>query len=472
MREGITGNFTRFFDVLSRSIAVLLFLALCLPLSLVVCTLSLLISKLLLSAGIVSKSKTGFNQHDQGNSFKSILILAGSKCKALHMCRLFKREGYVTIICETATFPIVAAGWSMYCDYFYKLTDPFKVPTDYVRQVINIAKKHRATYFLPIEPRHVKWDNTVISKISELCTPLTVDGQVLDELDNKFTFNQCLKRLKLRAPTCEYVTDKDQVKLLIDDSKTTCYILKPVLYDGFQRGDINVPSDRAKFEEFLSTKDISDANPFVLQNRLIPPELTSCTLVIKGEVVAHTVGNSSPVHQSFDHIDCTEVTQWVRDFIKRYAKSITGWLTFDFMKSPDDGHFYAIECNPRLHSAYILFQQSDGLVKEIERRLGSVHDNTAINQTPNDFVPIDPSLNQNYWLINELWTMLTNINNVKVLRERMHIIWTGSEAVFEFMDPLPFFVLYFGQTPGLIIKNLFHLRRFQTVDYCCSALKY
>ena len=429
----------------------------------------LLISKLLISTGIVGYS-TKADSH--GNSSKSILILAGSKIKALHMCRLFKREGYVTIICETKKFPIVAAGWSMYCDYFYKLKDPFNVPSDYVRQIINIAKKHSATYFLPIEPRHVKWDNSVISKITEFCTPLTVDGQVLDELDNKFTFNQCMKRLKLRAPTCEYVTHKDQVQQFIADSKGTDYILKPVLYDSFQRGDINLPNDPAKFEEYFSTKDISDTNPYVLQNRLILPELASCTLVINDDIVAHTVGNSSPVHQSFDHIEHSEVTQWVQDFIKRYSKCITGWLTFDFMKSPDDGHFYAIECNPRLNSAYILFQPNDGLVKEIERRLGSVPDNTATSQTSPDFVPIEPSLKQNYWLINELWTMLTNINNVQVLRERMHIIWTGHEAVFEVKDPLPFFALYFGQTPALIIKNMFNnMTPFRKIDFCCSGLK-
>ena len=469
MQEGITGKLARFTDVWSRSVAVLLFLSLCFPLSLAVCPCCFLIGKLLILTGVAGNPK---KYPCEGFSTKCILILAGSKCKALHMCRLFKREGYVTIICETKKFPIVAAGWSVYCDYFYKLDDPFKAPNEYERQVINIAKKHSATYFLPIEPRHVQWDNNVIAKISEFCTPLTVYGQILEELDNKFTFNQCLKRLKLRAPICEYITNKDQVKRLVNNSKGTDYILKPVLYDSYQRGDINIPNNPAKLEEYLSTKAISDANPYVLQNRLILPELASCSLVINDEIVAHTVGNSSPVHQSFDHIEHPENTQWVQDFIKQYSKSITGWLTFDYMKSPEDGHYYAIECNPRLNSAYLLFQEKDGIVKEIERRLSTVPENSAASQKSDNFVPIEPSLKQNYWLINELWTLLTNITDIEVLRERMYIIWTGHEAVFEFMDPLPFFVLYFGQTPALIIKNMFGgMTPFRKIDYCCSGLK-
>ena len=446
--------------------AVLLFLTCCFPWCLVVCASCFVISKLLLSAGIFR------NMNNVCNSSKSILILAGSKGKALHMARLFKREGFVTIICETKKFPIVAAGWSIYCDNFYKLEDPFKSPNDYTRQVISIAKKYRATYFLPIEPRHVQWDIDVISNISEFCTPLTVDGQVLDELDNKFTFNRCLKRLNLRAPVCEYITRSDQVKRFLNDADSTDFVLKPVLYDGFQRGDINIPNDLAKLEDYLDTKNISETFPYVMQNRLVLPELASCTLVIKGEFIAHTVGNSSPVHQSFDHIDHSEITQWVQEFIKRYPEPITGWLTFDFMKSPEDGHFYAIECNPRLNSAYLLFQPSDGIVEEIEHRLGSVPDKTTPIQTSNNYVPIEPSVKQNYWLINELWVMLTNVNNMKVLRERMRIIWTGKEAIFEFRDPLPFFVLCFAQTPALIIKNMFTLTPFRIIDYCCSGLKY
>ena len=134
MQEGMTGKLARFADVWSRSIAVLLFLSLCFPLSLAVCSCCFLIGKLLILTGVAENLK---KDPCEDISTKCILILAGSKCKALHMCRLFKREGYVTIICETKKFPIVAAGWSVYCDYFYKLDDPFKAPNEYERQFLH-----------------------------------------------------------------------------------------------------------------------------------------------------------------------------------------------------------------------------------------------------------------------------------------------------------------------------------------------
>ena len=423
------------------------------------------ISAVLLVTGLTHAS-TKINQNS-----KSILILGSSKSKALHLARLFKANGYVTVLCETKQFPIVFSSWSRYCDHFFKLSSPHEAPNLYIQEIVNIAKKHNATYFVPMEARYVQWDIEVISKISEFCFPLTCDEETFEELDNKFRFSQRIKQMKLRGPICEYITQKDQVLKFLSNSSGTGYILKPVVYDAYHRGGINIPSDPEKLETYLESKNISETFPYVLQNRLVLPECASCTLVLKSNILAHTVGYSSRIHQSFDHADQPEITQWVKDFVEKYPKPITGWLTIDFMKSPEDGHFYPLECNPRLGSSFMQFQRYDNIVEDIEHHLG-INPNKTNSAAVYKAKLKEPSVKQLYWLMNELWVMLSNLHNFQVLKKRLTIIRRGKEAVFEFNDPLPFLFLCFAQTPAIIIKNMFVLNDFRIVDYCVSGLRY
>ena len=190
-------------------------------------------------------------------------------------------------------------------------------------------------------------------------------------------------------------------------------------------------------------------------------------------MVAHTVGNSSPVHQTMDDIHQPEVDQWVEDFLGSYPRSLTGWLTFDFMRSPEDGLIYPIECNPRIHSCFILFEKEDQLIKLLEKALlegfgEKVQDEGKDSQ---EIQPLRPSTKQIYWIINELWVLLSSLGDVDIIKEHLHILATGREAVFDSSDPLPFLVLNFGQMPALILANLVILQPFNIVDFCCSSLK-
>ena len=404
-------------------------------------------------------------------SSKTILILGAKKSKALHLARLFKAKGYTTILCDLKGFPFVLSEWSVYCDHFYRTSNPLEAPNLYIQQIVTIAKKHNATFFVPLEPRFVPWDIAVISKISEFCIPLACDEATFDELDDKYKFSKRIKQLKLRAPICEHITTKDQVKQVLSMSSQGEYILKPVVYDAYHRGEIDLPKDTESLDTYLERKNISEEFPYVLQNRLTLPECASCTLVIKGKILAHTVGYSSRIHQSFDHVDQPEITQWVKDFVDRYPKPITGWLTIDFMKSPDDGHFYPLECNPRLGSSFMQFQQCDNIVDDIERHL-AVHTSKARSDVQLQAEPKEPSVKQLFWLMNELWLILTSLNNTKMLKKRLSILCRGKEAIFEFRDPLPFFFLNFAQIPLMITRNLYTLQEFRTVDYNISALRY
>ena len=85
--------------------------------------------------------------------------------------------------------------------------------------------------------------------------------------------------------------------------------------------------------------------------------------------------------------------------------------------------------------------------------------------------PLRPSTKQIYWIINELWVLLSSLGDLDIIKEHLHILASGREAVFDSSDPLPFLVLNFGQMPALILTNLVILQPFNIVDFCCSSLK-
>ena len=186
-------------------------------------------------------------------------------------------------------------------------------------------------------------------------------------------------------------------------------------------------------------------------------------------MVAHTVGNSSPVHQTMDHIHQPEVDQWVEAFLASFPRTLTGWITFDFMRSPEDGLIYPIECNPRIHSCFILFEKEDGLIKLLEQSLLQGFRQT--NEDSQEIQPLRPSTKQIYWIINELWVLLSSLGDLDIIKEHLHILASGREAIFDSSDPLPFLALNFAQMPALILSNLVILQPFNIVDFCCSSLK-
>jgi len=141
---------------------------------------------------------------------------------------------------------------------------------------------------------------------------------------------------------------------------------------------------------------------------------------------------------------------------------LTGFLTFDFMCSPKDGLPYPLECNPRLQTSHILFQRDDNVIKELENHLADKTYSCPV---------IKPKTKETFWLLREISFILLSFLSFdfKTVVERSGVVARGKEAVFEWLDPLPFLILNFVQIPGRIIANLFGKQLYWTeVDYMCG----
>ena len=85
-----------------------------------------------------------------------------------------------------------------------------------------------------------------------------------------------------------------------------------------------------------------------------------------------------------------EIEAWVRRFVG--ALGLTGQVSFDFIRSAD-GAVYAIECNPRTHSAITMFYDHPGRGAGLPARTASTRSGRRATSRPT------------YWIYHELWRL-------------------------------------------------------------------
>ena len=145
----------------------------------------------------------------------------------------------------------------------------------------------------------------------------------------------------------------------------------------------------------------------------------------------------------------------MQHFVKSLA--LTGQVSFDFIQA-EDGTVYAIECNPRTHSAITMFYNHPGVAQ------------AYLGKTPLPTVlePLATS-KPTYWIYHEIWR-LTAIRSWKQLQTSVNILLRGTDAIFCFDDPVPFLTLHHWQITLLLLKNLQQLKGWVKIDFNIGKL--
>jgi len=396
-----------------------------------------------------------------------VVIFAASKSKSLHYLRLFKDRGYRTVAVGSDFFVTCGTGWSIYCDKYYTVTAPLTEKTEgqYIKEVVDIVVKEKADIMMQIEPRYTPCDvkaNEILNRIYPSCTILAFDTETYKLLDNKVTFNEKLHELGVRAPKSKIIKSSKDLLEHLSLNPNVDFILKPVQYLQKFRVNIDVPKGEKELMKFMEIREISEKRQFILQEKLIRPEYCCCTLVVDSRMIAQNVCDQAVDRMWQNSIKNPRVEAWVKDFLEKYDSPLTGFLTFDFMCSPKDGLPYPLECNPRVQTSHMLFLRDDNVIQELNNHLADKTYSCPV---------IKPKIKETFWLLREISFILLSLLNFdfKTVVERSGVVARGKEAVFEWLDPLPFLILNFVQIPGRIIANLFGKQLYWTeVDYMCG----
>ena len=188
-----------------------------------------------------------------------------------------------------------------------------------------------------------------------------------------------------------------------------------------------------------------------MQEFISGQEYCTHSTVRDGHVQVFGCCRSSAFQINYEMIDKPEIEAWVEAFVG--PLKLTGQISFDFLQA-DDGRLYAIECNPRTHSAITMFHDHPGLADAYLD-----HDVPAITPLPGS--------RPTYWIYHEMWRLVTA---PRAAAHRLRTIREGQDAIFDWNDPLPFLLVHHVQIPWLLLKNLVHLKDWVRIDFNIGKL--
>ena len=431
-----------------KTIATLILLLLVLPLNLTLTAIALL-------GAILTKP---FQSRSIAANPQTILISGGKMTKALQLARSFHQAGHRVILVETHKYWLTGHRYSWAVDRFYTVPNP-QTP-EYPQALLDIVKQEGVDVYVPVcSPVASYYDAAVQTVLSPYCTVMHVDVEMLQRLDDKYEFATDAQALGLRVPKSYKITHPQQVIDFDFANEQRKYIIKSIPYDSVRRLDLtklpcDTPSETAAFVKSLP---ISETKPWVMQEFIPGQEYCTHSTVRNGHLQLHCCCESSAFQVNYEHVDRSDIEAWIRTFAS--SLKLTGQVSLDFMQADDDGQVYAIECNPRTHSAITMFYNHPDVAKAYLQQ-------EALTQTVQPLGSSRPT----YWIYHEIWRLITHLYSPQLTWQRLQIITQGKDAIFEWNDPLPFLMVHHWQIPLLLLGNLRNPKEWIRIDFNIGKL--
>jgi predicted ATP-grasp superfamily ATP-dependent carboligase len=383
-------------------------------------------------------------------SRRTVLITGGKMTKALQLARSFHTAGHRVILAESAKYRLTGHRFSRAVDRFYCIPQP--TAPDYGHALLDIVRREGVNVFVPVSsPAASVADAQARQVLDGACEVVHADPDTVAMLDDKAEFSRAAVDFGLRVPDWRRITDPRQV-LDFDFPEGRSYILKRIAYNPVGRLDLPRLSRRTpdRNAALVRSLPISTDDPWILQEFIAGREYCTHGTVRNGRLQVYACCESSASQLNYAMADKPQIRCWVQQFVG--ALGTTGQLSFDFIEDAD-GLVYAIECNPRTHSAITLFHNHPGL---------------APAYLENDHPCVTPlaDARPTYWIWQEFWRLLTQPRR----RDRLVGILRGKDAILTWWDPLPYLMVHHLQIPALLVENLRSRRGWVKIDFNIGKL--
>jgi predicted ATP-grasp superfamily ATP-dependent carboligase len=392
------------------------------------------------------------------NDGKRILISGGGMSKALQLARAFHAAGHYVVLTEEYSY--TAHRFSASVDRFCLCADS-DYPNEYVRSIVDIVRRERIQVFVPVSHSTTECLDALVKNALKPLNCETIHGNVeqLDMLSNKYAFIDRSRSLGLTVPKSLRITDPKQVLNFDFSQEKRPFILKPIAYNSHQRDHlVKLPCEtREKTADYIANLKINEECPWIMQEFIVGTEYCTHGMVRDGQLQVYACCQSSPWLLNYQHLDNKpKILQWVKKFCA--DTGISGQASFDFIESEEDGLPYALECNPRTHTAIVTFYNHQDVPKAYLNDTSSSDNLTQPHSTAKEV----------YWLHHELWNLFKVRSWLQfeiILRRFLY----GKEAIYAVDDPLPFLLQYTVHIPRMLIYHLTHMRFYTKID-CNLAL--
>ena len=382
---------------------------------------------------------------------RTILVSGGKMTKALQLCRSFHDAGHRVVLVESGKDRLTGHRFSRAVDRFHVVPDARA--DNYADALLTIIEQEGVDVYVPVcSPAASLPDAQAKALLSKHCEVFHLEPETVEMLDDKFAFSQAAKDLGLSVPDSRRITDAQQVLDFDYSAAGRPYILKSIAYDPVHRLDLTrLPlGTPAAMAAFVQSLPISPENPWILQEFIEGQEYCTHSTVRDGQLRVYLCCPSSPFQINYEMVDKPGIRQWVDRFVS--AERLTGQVSFDFIEDAH-GEVFAIECNPRTHSAITMLYDHPGVA-------------AAYLEPGTDVVVPTATSRPTYWIYHEVWRLLRG----PARPARLRTILAGKDAIFCSSDPLPFLLEHHVAIPWLLLQKLVNGGAWIKIDFNIGKL--
>ncbi|KAL8787720.1 MAG: hypothetical protein Q9213_002040 [Squamulea squamosa] len=430
---------------------------------------------------------------------QTVLVTGVGMTKGLVLARLFYEAGHDVVGADFEPFGVQACGrYSRSLRKFFRLPKPTAEDGSayYINALLRVVKQERVDLWVScsgvasaVEDGQAK---EVIERRSS-CRAIQFDVATTSMLHEKDTFTQETERLGLPVPETYNVTSRDAVhKVLHSSPKRRSYIMKSVGVDDAVRGDMTLLPRRTISETYnhVSQIPISDQKPWVLQQFIKGKEYCTHALVLEGKVKLFVACPSAELLMHYEALPSDSALHramlaFTKEFVARSGKDMTGHLSFDFLVDEDANEKGAqlllkpIECNPRAHTAVVLFcgqgeDVSKSYLSLLETNMTNGNGHLPSSEEEEIITPAQPA--KYYWVGHDLVTLVL-LPLLRFMQGRIslqgwlrgcsdfmaHVLF-WKDGTFEIWDPLPWWWLYHVYWPGQFLASILQRRKWSRIN--------
>ena len=417
---------------------------------------------------------------------RTVLVTGVGMSKGLAIARAFYRQGHNVIGADFEPFGIPVCGrFSKSLTKFHRLSKPVSRAEGskmYVDGLLEIIRQEKVDLWVSCSGvASAIEDAEAAEHIEKLsgCKAIQFGVELTTKLHEKYAFIQETQRVGLNVPETHLIQSVEDAVLILHAEKPTKtekrWVMKSVGLDDSVRGDVTLLPRPSVEETRRHVKRLrpSTSRPFVLQQYIESPEYCTHSIIVRGHVVAFAACPSADILMHYKALSpMSSLAKAMQTYTESYAANlgdVTGHFSIDFMLDDSDTsdlsqRLYPIECNPRAHTAVVLFEnESKGMV---DAYLTALENQPLSLEKP--ISPIMPSSTTvYYWIGHDIVTrvllpvvfLLTGKGTLRDLQERFteffeHAIY-WKDGTYEIWDAWVFWWMYSVYWPGMLVVAMF-----------------
>ena len=496
----LTKDHSMFFS-LGRNLALVTLSILFLPFGILVVVIAKILAAVSLIAEPIVQPKV-YNGHQV-----RVLVTGVGMAKGLFLARSLYLGGCIVISGDFEHTGIPVCGrFSRAVSRFYKFSRPMSKGgfESYTRQVLGIIRGEKIDLWVSCSGVATAMEDAKLMQIVEdktSCKAFQFNEDATFKLDNKYEFMRTTASFGLTLPQWGFLTSPRDADNVVGHSNSHPvnfepreFILKNVSMDDRTRGSLPILStDRPKqMLDLLESLDYENSSWIIQQ--FVPGSEEYCTqsLVVNGHVRAFLACPSASVLMHYEVLEANSpLFQAMLRFTQTYATGMyakygrfSGHLSFDFLALNEptvDGMkktLLPIECNPRCHTAVVLFRDHErALTDAYTSLLPSEKGSTSSANIPDLIIgSSDKPKSGFYWIAHDLVVLFA----LPILQFLSHSITSGDmlhshsefwkhitlwkDPTFEWWDPLPWFVLNHIYWPGQLLMASWRGTRWSQIN--------